>query len=315
MRSAGREFSPAVVTDEARRRSELYLHAPTAGRRRRARSAGRRDEFLRYCQTGSPSARPARPTCPDCMSYRSARTSSTRPGRACTEAEFARLIGSPGTWTSSPCGCADRFGDDGIVGGCVTEHGDERWTVRLLMMSCRAMGRGVIDALLAWLLPVAQPAGRGQVTCRACSTPRNVPLRIALTGGRLPGARTDEPAGRPAVFAGRSAGPLPRCRTGSPGWPVPGEPTSNEAGGARDPRAPADPGRRHRRRQCRCTRRPTRRCSATASGWTRWAAPLLLTEISRRYGVDVAAEDLNLDAWPRSSALAEFISARSSRHG
>ena len=36
------------------------------------------------------------------------------------------------------------------------------WTVPLLMMSCRAMGRGVIDALLAWLAGQAArraPAG------------------------------------------------------------------------------------------------------------------------------------------------------------
>ena len=36
---------------------------------------------------------------------------------------------------------------------------------------------------------------------------------------------------------------------------------------------------------------------------------LLLREVDRRYGVDVAAEDLNLDALASLGALAAFISA------
>jgi acyl carrier protein len=37
---------------------------------------------------------------------------------------------------------------------------------------------------------------------------------------------------------------------------------------------------------------------------------LLLRQVQRRYGVDVAAEDLNLDALATISTLAEFIAAR-----
>jgi acyl carrier protein len=37
---------------------------------------------------------------------------------------------------------------------------------------------------------------------------------------------------------------------------------------------------------------------------------LLLREVHRRYGVDVAAEDLNLDALASLASLASFIQAR-----
>ena len=37
---------------------------------------------------------------------------------------------------------------------------------------------------------------------------------------------------------------------------------------------------------------------------------LLLREIQRRFGVDVAAEDLNLDALATLGTLAEFVAAR-----
>ena len=41
------------------------------------------------------------------------------------------------------------------------------------------------------------------------------------------------------------------------------------------------------------------------------AGTLLLRQVQRRYGVDVAAEDLNLDALATLGTLAAFIAARS----
>ncbi len=66
------------------------------------------------------------------------------------------------------------------------------------------------------------------------------------------------------------------------------------------------------------TRRPELR-SAPASaplfgagiGLDSLAGTLLLREITRRYGVDVAAEDINLDALASLATLADFIQARS----
>jgi acyl carrier protein len=40
------------------------------------------------------------------------------------------------------------------------------------------------------------------------------------------------------------------------------------------------------------------------------AGTLLLRQVHRRYGVDVAAEDINLDALETLGTLAEFIAAR-----
>ena len=41
------------------------------------------------------------------------------------------------------------------------------------------------------------------------------------------------------------------------------------------------------------------------------AGTLLLRQVQRRYGVDIAAEDLNLDSLETLGTLAEFIAARS----
>jgi len=45
------------------------------------------------------------------------------------------------------------------------------------------------------------------------------------------------------------------------------------------------------------------------------AGTLLLREVHRRFGVDVAGEDLNLDALATLGTLAAFISERAHGHG
>jgi methoxymalonate biosynthesis protein len=176
-------FSPPVVTDEARRRGELYVQRQARQQEARA-FGGSRDDFLRYCQTqvtigqAGPSDLPRLHE----LSVRTHQFNSA--GVPVSEPEFAALLRSPGHRLIT-VRLRDRFGDDGLVGGCVVDTSagpGGAWAVSLLMMSCRAMGRGVIEALLGWLCRTAADATASQVTVRCVITPRNVPLRIALTG-------------------------------------------------------------------------------------------------------------------------------------
>ena len=48
----------------------------------------------------------------------------------------------------------------------------------------------------------------------------------------------------------------------------------------------------------------------TGVGLDSLAGTLLLRQVQRRYGVDVAAEDLNLDSLATLGTLADFIAAR-----
>ena len=82
--------------------------------------------------------------------------------------------------------------DDGLVGACVVIREAGIWTVPLLMMSCRAMGRGVVDALLAWLVRQAARAGARRLRISCVTNSRNVPLRLALAAA---GFRVPEAAG------------------------------------------------------------------------------------------------------------------------
>jgi methoxymalonate biosynthesis protein len=205
------QFNPPVVTDEARRRGELYLQ-------RRARSeeasafGGSRDDFLRYCGTTVAIAAASPADLPRLheLSVRTHQFNSS--GVEVSEGEFGRLLGSPEhrvitVWLS------DRYGDDGLVGACVLRPSGGTWDTELLMMSCRAMGRGVIDALLAWICRAARAGGAAEVTLPCVISPPSVPLRIALTAA---GFRAAGPAGartRIAVYARRLDEPLPAVPT------------------------------------------------------------------------------------------------------
>ena len=212
------EFRPPVITAEARRRGQLY-----AGRRRRQDAqrafTGSRDEFLQAAGTEVTITAATAADAPRLLELaaRTRQFNSGDPGAALTEDWFSSLIAAAGGQVTV-VRLRDSFGDDGLVGGCVADLSEPgRWTVRLLMMSCRAMGRGVLDALLAWLIRAAARAGARELAVPCVLTDRNVPLRLALTGAGF--RATGVPAGD-----GREAGPVLFCRglTGSlpelPGW-------------------------------------------------------------------------------------------------
>jgi FkbH-like protein len=215
------QFSPPFVTGEARRRGQMY-----AARRRRAAAergfGGTRQEFLASAGTEVHIAPATAGDLPR-LHELAERTRQFNSGAlAPAEADFAALLGAPGTDVIT-VGLRDAFGDDGLVGACVVaRQADGRWTVRLLMMSCRAMGRGVIDALLAWLARAAGRAGAAVLAVPCVVNERNVPLRVALAGA---GFRAGVPAaaGAHPVFQRDLAGPPP----GLPGWvTAPGEPAA-----------------------------------------------------------------------------------------
>ncbi|PRY39483.1 HAD-IIIC family phosphatase [Umezawaea tangerina] len=53
----------------------------------------------------------------------------------------------------------DRFGDYGVVGAAVAAESGGHWHVDALMMSCRALNRGVAEALLATVVRAGESAG------------------------------------------------------------------------------------------------------------------------------------------------------------
>jgi methoxymalonate biosynthesis protein len=209
------EFSPSVVTPEARRRGAMY-----AQRRRRLAAersyGGSRDEFLRSCGTRVTIAAAAAADAPRLHELSERTSQFNSAGQGLPEEAFRSLIDGPADVLAVRL--RDTFGDDGLVGGCVTERDAGTWTVRLLMMSCRAMGRGVIEALLAWLAGLAAGQGAQALRIPCALNDRNVPLRLALAaaGFRAEAGQATAEAGGPgrAVFRLELSGPWPQL----PDW-------------------------------------------------------------------------------------------------
>ncbi|HMH94025.1 MAG TPA: hypothetical protein VK586_23465 [Streptosporangiaceae bacterium] len=260
------DFNPAVLTAEGRRRGEMYAE------RRRREDAGRafggsRDDFLRHVGTRVSIAPAGRPDLPR-LHELSVRTHQFNTAlQPVSEAALAGLLGSAGH-RLTVVRLRDQFGDDGIVGGAVTEAAvteaavteaavteaavteagvagvaggvagvagrvagvaPASWRVSLLVMSCRALGRGVLDALLAALCRQAADGGAAELLIPCLVTDRNVPLRLALAAaGFRAAARPREStsgeiglagsgagtAGVPVIFRRELSGPLP----GLPDW-------------------------------------------------------------------------------------------------
>ncbi|MFD9697503.1 HAD-IIIC family phosphatase [Lentzea sp. NPDC059081] len=88
-----------------------------------------------------------------------------------TPAQVAAALreGAPG-WVVS---LRDRFGDYGVVGAVVAAETDGDWHVDALMMSCRALNRGVAESLLDTAVRAGADAGFSRTNVRVRPTGRN----------------------------------------------------------------------------------------------------------------------------------------------
>lgn len=87
---------------------------------------------------------------------------------------------------------ADRFGDYGLVGVGMFRESKQAgtWEIDTLLMSCRALGRGVEDAFLYGIADMAAQAGASSLVARFVAGPRNGQVRDFLVRS---GFRETEP--------------------------------------------------------------------------------------------------------------------------
>jgi FkbH-like protein len=86
----------------------------------------------------------------------------------------------------------DKYGTYGKIGLTLIEKGREAWTVRLLLMSCRVMARGVGSILINYLLHLAREAGvRLQAEFKSNDRNRMMLVTYKFAGFREAGRRGD----------------------------------------------------------------------------------------------------------------------------
>lgn len=165
------------VTDEDRRRTELYREEVERERFRAASVT--LEDFLAGLRL-QVQITPARPEQLARVAQLTERTTQLNVnGARWTEAELRLLETYPGARCLA-VEVKDRFGDYGLVGAMLTSSEGEALRVRFLVLSCRALGRGVEHRMLAALGRLAMEEGLGWVEVPFVATPRNTPAAELL---------------------------------------------------------------------------------------------------------------------------------------
>ncbi|MBR1497832.1 MAG: HAD-IIIC family phosphatase [Oscillospiraceae bacterium] len=118
--------------------------------------------------------------------------------------ELSALTASP-SHIFRICSLTDRYGDSGHVGLLLMESGAEALTIRLLIVSCRVMTRGVGTALLAHATRLAAELGKA-LRAEFLETEYN---RIMYITYRLAGFEELEEDGKRLLLEYRRPEPLP----------------------------------------------------------------------------------------------------------
>jgi FkbH-like protein len=160
------EFSPRFITTESARRREMYLSAIARDQAEKD-SGGPSPEFLAGLDmvfTITPAASEHLRRAEE-LTVRTHQLNST--GRTYSQEELDKLTRSPDHLVLV-AELTDKYGSYGTIGLALVEKASTEWQIKLLLMSCRVMSRGVGTVLLNHLQAKAHAAG---VTLRADFVP------------------------------------------------------------------------------------------------------------------------------------------------
>ncbi|MEU3251200.1 HAD-IIIC family phosphatase [Streptomyces sp. NPDC006997] len=169
------EFRPRFVSDESAHRREMY-RSQLARDEVESGFTGTSEEFLAslgMAFTIAPAAREDLQRAEE-LTIRTNQLNAT--GRTYSYDELDALRESP-DHLLLVAELTDRFGSYGKIGLALVEKGDPDWRLRMLLMSCRVMSRGVGSVLLGHLMRLARTAGAG-LTADFVETGRNRMMQI-----------------------------------------------------------------------------------------------------------------------------------------
>jgi FkbH-like protein len=92
------------------------------------------------------------------------------------EDEIARMASSD-HYLVAAVKVEDKFGDSGTTGVAIVEKDSGKWKIDSFLLSCRVIGRGVEDALLAYIIAEARRAGAKAIVGEFIPTKKNLPAK------------------------------------------------------------------------------------------------------------------------------------------
>ncbi len=152
-----REFIPRFITDESKNRRLMYL-SDIQRNTLEAEFQGPKEEFL---MTLGLKLTLGKVTEGDLqraeeLTKRTHQLNTT--GRTYSYDEIEEIANSP-DHDLLIAGLEDKYGTYGKIGLCLLERAPKNWTVKLLLMSCRVMSRGVGTIIINYLIAEAKKAG------------------------------------------------------------------------------------------------------------------------------------------------------------
>jgi FkbH-like protein len=171
------QIMPAVVTDDAPLRRVRYLEAEVRARSERE-FTGPAEQFLRSLNLELTVDR-ATASDLDRTEELIARTNQLNSTGVLYSRDELQCFLASSRHTLLVASLRDRFGDYGRVGIVLLEAADDIWTVKLLLVSCRVLSRGIGPILLSCMLHHARGA-KAQLRVEFRETGRNRPMRVAL---------------------------------------------------------------------------------------------------------------------------------------
>lgn len=151
------EFNPPFITDESARRRAMY-RADMERKRAEESFVGPSEEFLATLGmelTIAPAQEEDLQRAEE-LTVRTHQLNTT--GYTYSYEELDAFRRSPGHLLLV-AGLDDRFGSYGKIGLALVEQGEGVWTVKLFLMSCRVMSRGVGTIMMNHILNLAREAG------------------------------------------------------------------------------------------------------------------------------------------------------------
>jgi FkbH-like protein len=175
-------FQKPVVTDEDRRRGEMYSQE-----RQRTDSKSRAVSVEEWLNSLEMTVR-VEPLSSSNLSRAAQLLNKTNQmnlsTRRMTDQEFMAWSEQHGhrVWVFN---VSDRFGDSGLTGILSLEVDHKRARIADFILSCRVMGRKVEETMLHWAVEWAVSLGLAQVVAVYSPTPKNAPCRAFLQNSGL----------------------------------------------------------------------------------------------------------------------------------
>ncbi|OFV93313.1 MAG: hypothetical protein A3H95_05880 [Acidobacteria bacterium RIFCSPLOWO2_02_FULL_64_15] len=104
--------------------------------------------------------------------------------RRYTEAQIQSFVNDPGCSAFS-VSSKDRFGDDGIIGVCILKHCGDDSLIDTFLMSCRVIGRGIEQLMLAFIADLSRTKGARRLVGEFIATAKNQPAEGIYEKGGL----------------------------------------------------------------------------------------------------------------------------------